>query len=64
MALQDDFNEVVSDINTLGYKINVLLELWTLLNTQQKDIIKNQAVTILTTAKTNIDGVITQIQAL
>ena len=62
--IQDDFNEVVSAINTLGYKINVLTEIWELLTTQQKGIIKNEAVSILNTAKTNIDGVITQINAL
>jgi len=62
--IQDDFNEVVSAINTLGYKINVLTEIWGMLTTQQKGIIKNEAVNILNTAKTNIDGVITQINAL
>ena len=64
MALQDDWNEAVSDFNQAGYDLDVIRKIWGLLTTAQKTTIKNNTITILNTTKTNIDDLITQVNAL
>ena len=65
MALRDDFNNIVSKVNDLGFQIEVYGADWMILPQGVKDAIKARAVATLTEAKdTDIPLIIAQIQAL